>query len=216
MAPKLKKVAAVAVAINCSSLIFAFTPIAPVVNDFGVKKNRYMTKLSATALPIPKTDALNEVQPELGPDDLYIEKNNKVPKVGEVMRMLPKETFQIDTVTGLFYFAVDFLAVATTMGFLNAVVTSDLYHSFPIWAQALSVAPLQVLTGFAMWCMWCIGHDAGHNTVSKSKSVNRVIGEIAHSMVCLTPFVPWAKSHKKHHLNHNHLTKGKETKFIIS
>jgi omega-3 fatty acid desaturase (delta-15 desaturase) len=24
-------------------------------------------------------------------------------------------------------------------------------------------------------------------------------------VVCLTPFVPWAKSHLKHHLNHNHL-----------
>lgn len=95
------------------------------------------------------------------------------------------------------------------MGFLNAVVTSDVYHRISIWQQFLSVVPLQVLTGFAMWCTWCIGHDAGHGTVSKNskygKVVNRVVGEITHSMVCLTPFVPWALSHKKHHLNHNHL-----------
>ena len=54
--------------------------------------------------------------------------------------------------------------------------------------------------------MWCIGHDAGHGTVAKNdKWTNRLVGEIAHSVICLTPFVPWALSHRKHHLNHNHL-----------
>jgi omega-3 fatty acid desaturase (delta-15 desaturase) len=105
------------------------------------------------------------------------------------------------------------------MGFLNAVVTSDLYHSFPIWGQALAVAPLQVLTGFAMWCMWCIGHDAGHTTVSKDSKwgplINRVVGEIAHSAMCLTPFVPWKKSHLKHHMGHNHLTKDYSHQWFI-
>ena len=33
------------------------------------------------------------------------------------------------------------------------------------------------------------------------------MGEIAHSAICLTPFVPWQKSHQKHHLNHNHFTR---------
>lgn len=53
--------------------------------------------------------------------------------------------------------------------------------------------------------MWCIGHDAGHSTVSKNGRINRIVGEIAHSIICLTPFRPWQRSHKKHHLNHNHL-----------
>jgi omega-3 fatty acid desaturase (delta-15 desaturase) len=173
-------------------------------------------QLDASTIRIPSADILKNVQPELVEDDLYMEPpNDKVPKVGEVMRMLPKEIFEVDTTKSLFYFGVDFAAVALTMGFLNAVVTSDLYHSFPIGLQALAVAPLQVLTGFAMWCMWCIGHDAGHSTVSKSKSINRVVGEIAHSVVCLTPFVPWAKSHRQHHLNHNHLTKDYSHQWFI-
>lgn len=59
-----------------------------------------------------------------------------------------------------------------------------------------------------MWCLWCIGHDAGHGTVAKNaKWINRLVGEISHSVFCLTPFLPWALSHKKHHLNHNHLEK---------
>ena len=132
-----------------------------------------------------------------------------VPRLGTIMKMLPKDTWKVDTQTSLLYFTLDLLAVICSMGFLDAVVTSDAYHSMQIWEQALSVMPLQVLTGFAMWCTWCIGHDAGHGTVSKStkfgKGINRLVGEITHSMICLTPFVPWALSHKKHHLNHYYL-----------
>lgn len=130
------------------------------------------------------------------------------PKLGAIARMLPADTWKVDTRTSLAYFAADVLAVACSMGFLNAVVTSEAYHAAPVWGQALMAAPLQVLTGFAMWCTWCIGHDAGHGTVSKGKwgnAINRVVGEVTHSMVCLTPFVPWALSHRKHHLHHNHL-----------
>jgi len=67
-----------------------------------------------------------------------------------------------------------------------------------------------------MWCTWCIGHDAGHNTVSKDdKRINRIVGEVAHSIVCLTPFVPWQKSHRKHRLNHNHLEKDYSHQWFI-
>ena len=131
---------------------------------------------------------------------------NDPPKAGQVARMLPKDSFQVDTATSLFYFAVDFLAVAATMGFLNQVVHSNIYEQAPLLIKAAMVAPLQILTGFAMWCMWCIGHDAGHTTVSKDMPwLNRVVGEVAHSVICFTPFVPWAMSHKKHHVGHNHL-----------
>lgn len=137
--------------------------------------------------------------------------DNEPPKLGTIVKMLPKDTWKVDTATSLKYFAIDMAAVITSMGFLNAVVTSDNYHNLQLWQQAAAVVPLQILTGFAMWCTWCIGHDAGHGTVSKDtkwgKIVNRVVGEISHSMVCLTPYVPWQLSHRKHHLNHNHLEK---------
>ena len=81
------------------------------------------------------------------------DEQNDVPTLGTIMKMLPKESFHIDTKESLFYFGVDFIACVASLGFLNAVVTSDLYHSFPLWGQALSVAPLQVLSGFALWCM---------------------------------------------------------------
>lgn len=178
---------------------------------------RYNTIIKSTVLPTPTKDDINRLQPELTEDDLYMNDNtnDEIPRLGTIMKMLPKSTFDIDTPTSLFYFAVDFAAVAATMGFLNTVVTSEIYNSSPIALQGLMVAPLQVLTGFAMWCMWCIGHDAGHSTISKNKSINRVVGEIAHSMICLTPFVPWAKSHRKHHLGHNHLTRDYSHQWFI-
>ena len=192
---------------NVSSSV-AFAPIR-------VKPNNVKSAIQSSVLPILETGR-NE-QPALEEDEHNLDEsvNMEVPKLGTIMKMLPKETFEIDTPTSLFYFGVDFAAVAATMGFLNTVVTSDTYHSFPIWLQGLSVAPLQVLTGFAMWCMWCIGHDAGHSTVSKSKEINRFVGEIAHSVICLTPFVPWAKSHRQHHLNHNHLDRDYSHQWFI-
>ncbi len=138
-------------------------------------------------------------------------RDDEPPLPGTIVKMLPKDTFQVDTATSLMYAGLDVTAVACSMSFLYAVVQSDIYNGLPMAAQALTVAPLQILTGFAMWCTWCIGHDAGHGTVSKSpkfgKGINRIVGEITHSMICLTPFVPWALSHRKHHLNHNHLEK---------
>ena len=137
--------------------------------------------------------------------------NNNPPVPGAIMKMLPPDTWHVKTSTSLMYFTFDVLAVIATMSFLNIVVTSSQYHAMPLWEQALSVIPLQILTGFTMWCTWCIGHDAGHGTISKNNKygaiVNRIVGEITHSVICLTPFVPWALSHRKHHLNHNHLEK---------
>ena len=94
-------------------------------------------------------------------DDSSVENSDLLPPMqGEIMKWLPKSTFDIDTKTSLTYFGIDLAAVVATLGFLDAVVTSDLYHAFPVWGQAMAVAPLQVLGGFTMWCMWCIGHDA--------------------------------------------------------
>lgn len=197
---------------SATSSVYAFAPPQNVLSKSS-------TSIYSTVLPTPTAnqDLIRQQQPELGEDDLYMtppERNPPVP--GAIMKMLPKDTFDIDTPTSLFYFGVDLVAVVATMGFLDMVVTSATYHALPMWAQALCVAPLQVLTGFAMWCMWCIGHDAGHGTVSKNnKSINRIVGEIAHSVICLTPFVPWALSHRKHHLHHNHLDRDYSHQWFI-
>lgn len=131
------------------------------------------------------------------------------PRLGTIMKMLPTDTWDVSTPISLSYFVGDVAAVVTTMSFLDAVVHSEIYHASPPLGKVALVVPLQILTGFAMWCTWCIGHDAGHGTISKSTRygtvINRMVGEVCHSAICLTPFVPWQLSHRKHHLHHNHL-----------
>lgn len=179
---------------------------------FSSSTQRHALRLNV-ALQSTTFPTTESYQPKL--DDLQTPPSRDPPKAGTIMKMLPKETFDIHTPTSLFYFTLDLTAVLASMGFLYQVVTSDAYHAAPLLVQALMAAPLQVLAGFALWCMWCIGHDAGHSVVSKSKTINRVVGEIAHSVICLTPFVPWAKSHRKHHLGHNHLTRDYSHQWFI-
>jgi omega-3 fatty acid desaturase (delta-15 desaturase) len=187
-----------------SSMSSPFTTVQKSTGTSSTKLNMSVALQDPTLLNIPETQSTSQGNNNM--DDKNNKEEKQIPKLGEIARMLPKESFEIDTKTSLFYFGIDLVACVASLGFLDLVVTSDIYKSLPIVAQALTVAPLQVLAGFAMWCMWCIGHDAGHGTVSKKNWINHAVGEVAHSVFCLTPFVPWQKSHLKHHLNHNHLT----------
>jgi omega-3 fatty acid desaturase (delta-15 desaturase) len=180
--------------------------VAQEVVGFAAPNRGSVALKVATMADIPQVFAPNK--------DVDRDKDG-IPKLGAIMKMLPKESFEIDTKTSLAYFAIDAAAVIASLGFLDAVVTSDIYHSLPVWQQAMMVAPLQVLAGFAMWCMWCIGHEAGHSLISKKDWINQVVGEIAHSVICLTPFVPWQLSHQRHHVNHNHVEKDYSHQWFI-
>ena len=73
---------------------------------------------------------------------------NEPPSLSTIRKtMLPKAVFDIDTKTSLFYFAVDLLAVVTSMGLLKTVVTSSVFQASPLLVQILLAAPLQTLTG---------------------------------------------------------------------
>ena len=67
----------------------------------------------------------------------------------------------------------------------------------------LLMLPLYVLCGFFMWCVFVVGHDCGHGTFSDSEVLNIVCGLFTHCSL-LVPFQAWARSHRFHHLNHNH------------
>ena len=207
------------------------SPVLKTTNAVGSSR----TALNVVSIPIPSDQSDVASSTEETPLNIDLSNNGKlqkdenneegtlltydsdgIPRLGSLMKILPKETFQVDTKTSLFYFAIDTVACVASLGFLYAVVTSAFYGNLALWQQALTVAPLQILAGFAMWCQWCIGHDAGHSVVSKTKPwINDVVGEIAHSMFCLTPFVPWQLSHRMHHKNHNHLTKDYSHQWFI-
>lgn len=189
-------------------------PKATISTDRVTELSQSSVVFEDVAMKLPPIQIEPPTDPDFGVN--YQKANQEIPALGSIAKMLPEEVFRVSTKKSLLYFGLDLAAVTACMTVLYQLVTSNFYHQLPLLQKAIMVAPLQGLTGFAMWCMWCIGHDAGHGTVSKTRPlVNRIVGEIAHSVVCLTPFVPWAKSHLKHHLNHNHLERDYSHQWFI-
>lgn len=51
------------------------------------------------------------------------------------------------------------------------------------------------------WALFVVGHDCGHQSFSKHKSVNDLVGNIVHASI-LVPYHGWRISHRTHHANH--------------
>ena len=62
------------------------------------------------------------------------------------------------------------------------------------------------ITGFFMWATFVAGHDCGHGSFSDYKDLNMIMGNLSHGSI-LVPFAAWARSHRLHHMNHNHCKK---------
>ena len=129
------------------------------------------------------------------------------PTLTQIKKAVDPEAFKIDIARSLAYFFLDLGAIAMSSTALLSFVHSPFYLGAPQALQFFLPIPLQIISGTFLWAMWCVGHDAGHGTISSSKLINGIVGEVSHSMICLTPFDPWRRSHKRHHMNHNHLTK---------
>jgi len=56
-----------------------------------------------------------------------------------------------------------------------------------------------VFTGF-----WVLGHEAGHDALSPSRSLNQLLGVAMHTFL-LTPYHAWRLTHRAHHKKTNHL-----------
>lgn len=55
--------------------------------------------------------------------------------------------------------------------------------------------------GTMFWALFVVGHDCGHQSFSKHKSVNDLVGNIVHASI-LVPYHGWRISHRTHHANH--------------
>lgn len=64
--------------------------------------------------------------------------------------------------------------------------------------------PLYLLAGLGGWGLHCIAHDCGHQSFSRSRRLNSVIGQLA-LLPLLYPFHAWRHVHNLHHLHTNHL-----------
>jgi omega-3 fatty acid desaturase (delta-15 desaturase) len=122
-------------------------------------------------------------------------------------RALPKEVFVKSLRRSLqwmvFDMAVMFLGLWATkqVYFWDA---SDSWGNSGLRLGALLL--LTVATGFYQWCVFVVGHDCGHQSFSTFRNVNFLCGLITHGSI-LVPFSPWQRSHRFHHMYHNHLEK---------
>lgn len=104
---------------------------------------------------------------------------------------IPKHLFQPRVWRGLLSFAVSYLL------YIGAVVAVAHVH----WAFYL---PLWLIAGLGGWGLFCVAHDCGHNSLSRSRTFNHMLGHIA-LLPLLYPFHGWRHMHNMHHANTNNL-----------
>lgn len=61
-----------------------------------------------------------------------------------------------------------------------------------------------VIQGTMFWALFVIGHDCGHQSFSRDKWLNDLMGHICHIPI-LVPYHGWRISHRTHHKNTGHL-----------
>lgn len=115
-----------------------------------------------------------------------------IPSLASIKRQIPPHCFRPSLATSLYYVARDVV-------FLAAVY----YGAYATYGGRYHAAYLPVfwfLAGFLMWAVFVLGHDCGHGSFSRYRSVNSFFGHVLHSAI-LVPFHSWRISHRKHHKN---------------
>ncbi len=57
-----------------------------------------------------------------------------------------------------------------------------------------------LMQGTMFWALFVVGHDCGHQSFSRSRWINDVIGHLCHTPI-LVPYHGWRISHRTHHAN---------------
>ncbi|KAJ3100491.1 hypothetical protein HDU97_002172 [Phlyctochytrium planicorne] len=111
-----------------------------------------------------------------------------------IRKSIPQHLFEKDLHRSLFHLIVDFTVLLAC------------FRAYSQDMSLLSYILYANVTGLFMWCLFVVGHDAGHGTFSDNKWVNVAVGHFSHGFL-LVPWWPWAKSHAAHHAFHNHKDK---------
>lgn len=103
---------------------------------------------------------------------------------------IPKAYFTPQAWRGLLGF---FISYALYIGAIVGVAYA------PHWGFYI---PLYVIAGLGGWGLHCIAHDCGHNSFSRSKPLNVLIGHLA-LLPLIYPFYAWKHVHNLHHFHTN-------------
>lgn len=118
--------------------------------------------------------------------------NDDVPSLSEIKRHIPAHCFKPNVALSIAYVVRDLAIIAAL--YYGAYLTHDTrWHS-------LYLPFFWFFTGFFMWAVFVLGHDCGHGSFSRYRSVNSFFGHLLHSAI-LVPYHSWRISHRKHHKN---------------
>ncbi len=110
-------------------------------------------------------------------------------KLSDIIRTIPKSCFEKDWRKA--WFSVFLTVIATALGCVAIAVSP--WYLLPIaW----------FFTGTAATGLFVIGHDCGHRSFSKSRSLNNWVGHIT-MMPLIYPFHSWRILHDHHHQHTN-------------
>ncbi|KAB8316226.1 fatty acid desaturase [Tolypothrix campylonemoides VB511288] len=101
---------------------------------------------------------------------------------------IPPECFQPKVGKSLFYFFRDILIIGLLYGVAHHL---NSWFFWPIF---------WVVQGTMFWALFVVGHDCGHQSFSKKKWLNDLIGHLSHTPI-LVPYHGWRISHRTHHKN---------------
>ncbi|MBD2440320.1 fatty acid desaturase [Nostoc sp. FACHB-110] len=105
---------------------------------------------------------------------------------------IPEECFQPSVGKSLFYFFRDIVIISSLYAVAHYL---DSWYFWPVF---------WLLQGTMFWALFVVGHDCGHQSFSKHKWLNDLIGHISHTPI-LVPYHGWRISHRTHHKNTGHI-----------
>jgi acyl-lipid omega-3 desaturase len=135
--------------------------------------------------------------------------NKKVSQVLNISNLkdqMPPAVFEKSLLKAFFYMFFDFGMVFASVAAIVYLHSSGIYATLPQWQQYAATFVYWNVAGFFMWGLFVVGHDCGHGTFSDSTILNDIIGHLTHGSI-LVPYYPWQLSHRRHHMNHNHVDK---------
>jgi acyl-lipid omega-3 desaturase len=112
--------------------------------------------------------------------------------LSDLKKAIPSKYFESSLLWSLFYVAQDLILICA----LYVMAYFMCGHPF----ESFFLPVFWFIQGFLFWAVFVLGHDCGHGSFSRYKSLNYFIGHILHSSI-LVPFHSWRISHRIHHKN---------------
>eukprot|EP00906_Rhabdomonas_costata_P032231 RCo045419 len=135
----------------------------------------------------------------------------EVPQLETIKKAIPDEYFRSNALLSMLYAVRSAMLVAglaCSMWWVHhTAVPMVRAAAGPAVAYALLAAAFLAywaVQGIVFWGIFTLGHDCGHGSFSRYRSLNWVMGLLLHTFLSV-PYDPWRMSHRHHHKNTGNL-----------